>query len=378
MDSVTKSYENKKVLITGNTGFKGSWLTLWLYYLGAEVHGYSLAPPTSPSLFETLQLEQLVFQEHADVRDFNRLKKTIETIKPDIIFHLAAQSLVGESYVSPLETIQVNTLGTANLLEAVRQTKQEIALIMVTSDKCYQNKEWVHGYRETDPMGGYDPYSASKGAAEILINSWRDSFFHPDQIEKHGVRLASVRAGNVIGGGDWAKDRIVPDSMRDLMRSGMIAVRNPDATRPWQHVLEPLDGYLQLGAQLLKPLKEAKTYCEAFNFGPRVDANKTVQALVNHIIADWGSGNWHQVSTDHAPHEANLLNLSIDKAYHKLHWLPRWDFNTAIKETVAWYKQWRDDPSRLFDFTLGQIKAYEEAGNATSTSYEMQSQPLLK
>lgn len=378
MDAFTTSYIRKKVLITGNTGFKGSWLTLWLHHLGATVYGYSLEPPTNPSLFETLALDHLAHQEYGDVRSFKNLKDAIKRIKPDIIFHLAAQSLVGESYQMPLETIQVNTMGVVHLLEAVRQIARPTALVMVTSDKCYQNKEWIYGYREVDSMGGYDPYSASKGAAEILINSWRDSFFPPQQLKEHGVRLASVRAGNVIGGGDWAKDRIVPDCMRDLMNAGMIAVRNPGATRPWQHVLEPLDGYLHLGAQLLEPSDQAKYLCEAFNFGPRIDSNRTVEALVTTIISYWGSGSWHQVSSNAAPHEANLLNLSIDKAYHKLGWLPRWDFEKAVKETVDWYKTWQVAPSRLLDFTLAQIQAYEASKSFGPQYSEKQPQPLLR
>ncbi|MBL6448110.1 CDP-glucose 4,6-dehydratase [Fulvivirga sp. 29W222] len=355
-------YKNKKVLVTGNTGFKGSWLTLWLSMLGAEVYGYSLQPPTEPSLYKVLDLSKLINQEEADIRDFNRLKKIIKTIKPDIIFHLAAQSLVGESYLTPLDTIEINTMGSANVMEAVRQLKYPVAIVMVTSDKCYENKEWLHGYRETDPMGGYDPYSSSKGAAEILISSWRNSFFPNNTILNHGVRLASARAGNVIGGGDWAKDRIVPDCIRDLLKGRVIGVRNPHATRPWQHVLEPLHGYLHLGSKLLNfQSKTVVDYCEAFNFGPQVSSNKSVKHLVEKVIQYWGEGSWEWTSPQAAHHEASLLNLSTDKAFHQLKWMAKWDFDTTVQHTVEWYVYWRNGSSELLDLTEQQIKAYETA-----------------
>src|SRR6185295_15574946 len=244
-------YRGKTVLVTGHTGFKGSWLTLWLKELGAMVSGYALPPNTDPSLFELLNLGKKIDHAYGDVRDLEQLKQCLLRIKPDIIFHLAAQSNVGKSYEEPLQTVQINTLGTLNLLEAVRQTKLPVSLVLITSDKCYENKEWLFGYRETDDLGGYDPYSASKGAVELLISSWRNSFFHPEKIQEHGVRVASARAGNVVGGGDWNKGRIVPDCVMDLQKQVPIAVRNPHATRPWQHVLEPLNGYLLLGSRLL-------------------------------------------------------------------------------------------------------------------------------
>jgi len=359
-------YNKKKVLVTGDTGFKGSWLTLWLKELGATVFGYALDPPTNPSLFELLGLENEINHETGDVRDIDRLKKCIQRIKPDIIFHLAAQSLVGKSYQEPLETVHVNALGTANLLEAVRQTNLPMALVMVTSDKCYENKEWVFGYRETDPLGGHDPYSASKAATEIIITSWRKSFFNPDTIKEHGVRLASARAGNVIGGGDWSLNRIVPDCIRDLQNNISISVRNPNSTRPWQHVLEPLSGYLQLGAKLLEsPLQDVPSYCEAFNFGPHVSNNKTVKAVVEAIIEKWGSGSWKRIQLANAKYESTLLNLSIDKAYHKLEWLPKWNFNETITKTVEWYQaaetyqKLQHGSSAFQDFTLKQIRDYQ-------------------
>lgn len=358
-------YKSRKVLVTGNTGFKGSWLTLWLKELGAEVFGYSLAPPTNPSLFELLNLEKEINHETGDVRDIERLKKCLLRIKPDIIFHLAAQSLVRKSYDDPAETVQVNTLGTMNLLEAIRQTKLAVALVLITSDKCYRNDEWVFGYRETDTLGGHDPYSASKAAAEVLIDCWRKSFFNPASISDHGVRLASARAGNVVGGGDWGKDRIVPDCIRDLQNQKFIAVRNPSATRPWQHVLEPLSGYLQLGAKLLGSLENAGAFCEAFNFGPHVANNKTVKELVEDIIEKWGSGSWKWIAPENAKYESTLLNLCIDKAYHKLGWLPKWNFSNTIARTVEWYQnldqrqKFFPDPLALREFTLQQIRKYQ-------------------
>jgi CDP-glucose 4,6-dehydratase len=355
-------YRNKRVLVTGNTGFKGSWMTLWLSRLGAQVYGYSLAAPTTPSLFELVGLDSIANQQEADVLDLDKLTRVMREVRPDIIFHLAAQSLVRESYENPHETAQVNVIGSVNVLEAVRRTGIPAAVVMVTSDKCYLNKEWLHGYRENDPLGGYDPYSASKGAAEVLIDSWRNSFFHPQAIDKHGVRVASVRAGNVIGGGDWAKDRIVPDCIRDLASTGVIGVRNPDATRPWQHVLEPLHGYMQLGAHLLETNNDnIASYCEAFNFGPNVSSNRSVDDLVQRIIVHWGSGVVRTAKPRTTRHEASLLNLSFDKAYHKLGWLPRWDFDTTVRHTVEWYAEWNKGSKSLRDFTLSQISAYEDS-----------------
>ncbi|ELR71646.1 CDP-glucose 4,6-dehydratase [Fulvivirga imtechensis AK7] len=366
-------FKNKRVLVTGNTGFKGSWLTLWLSMLGAEVYGYSLQPPTKPSLFRILNLNKLINHEEADIRHFNRLKGTIKKVKPDIIFHLAAQSLVGESYLTPLETIEVNTMGPVNVMEAVRQLGEPTAVVMITSDKCYENKEWLHGYRETDPLGGYDPYSSSKGAAEVLIASWRNSFFPSDRIPVHGVRLASARAGNVIGGGDWAKDRIVPDCIRDLVKCGVIGVRNPHATRPWQHVLEPLHGYLHLGAKLLNVQnKNVVDYCEAFNFGPGVSSNRSVKELVESIIQYWGGGSWEWISPGMENHEASLLNLSVDKAFHKLQWIAKWDFDTTVQHTVEWYAHWKDGSSDLPDLTEQQIKDYELAESSSASAIKLE------
>lgn len=359
-------YSGKRVLITGHTGFKGSWLTLWLSHLGATTFGYALAPPTNPSLFELLRLADIIDHQVADIRDESNLTKAVARAKPDIIFHLAAQSLVRESYDTPFETVEINTLGTIRLMEAVRRLGQPVSMVMVTSDKCYENKEWLHAYRETDPLGGHDPYSASKAGAELFISSWRKSFFHPDAISSHGIRLASARAGNVVGGGDWTKDNLVPDCIRALQVQKTIEVRNPLATRPWQHVIEALGGYLLLGAKLLEASPAAAAqYCDAFNFGPRVDSNRNVRELVEKVISDWGNGSWRDVSDKRSPHEASLLSISIDKAYHVLGWQPKLSFDETIYQTVDWYRTLHERSADLREVTLKQIKAYENHQNKT-------------
>ena len=362
LPEVLKAYKDKKVMITGHTGFKGSWCSLWLAKANANVYGYSMPPPGKPAMFDMLQLRDVVQHQEADIRDFDQLSKSIFRIRPDVIFHFAAQSLVGQGYISPIETIEINTLGTAYLMEAVRHAGIPAAIVVVTSDKCYKNREWIYGYREVDEMGGEDPYSASKGAAELMVHTWRQSFFNPSRINEHGVRLASVRAGNVIGGGDYAADRIIPDCVRFLQNNESILVRNPQHTRPWQHVLEPLSGYLTLGAKLLQEPTKAE-YCEAYNFGPNVSSNRNVKDLVEEVIECWGEGSWHHTKNERANHEASLLHVSSDKAFHKLGWLPRWDFKETISNTVEWYKraQFMDDPAQLIDLTMEQIYRYQNA-----------------
>jgi len=350
-------YQGKKVLITGHTGFKGSWLTQWLLLLNAKVSGYSIDIPTSPSLSEQLGNENKIDSEINDIRNFSDIKKYINKIKPDIIFHLAAQSLVRKSYDDPLETLETNVTGTANLLEAVRQLNISTNIIVITSDKCYDNKEWIFGYRENDAFGGYDPYSASKGAAEIVVSSWRNSFFNPLNYDKHKVKLASARAGNVIGGGDWANDRILPDCIRALQDKEIIQIRNPFATRPWQHVLESLGGYLLLGCKLLdKSTDNLALYCNGFNFGPFTTSNKKVEVLVNEVLKHW-EGTWKYDKED-AIHEAYLLNLNIDKAIQVLNWKPIWDFKTTVEKTVEWYKKSFEYPEEVKKITEDQIKDY--------------------
>jgi CDP-glucose 4,6-dehydratase len=358
LNEVLNIYNNKKVLITGNTGFKGSWLSQWLLNIGAEVYGLALDPPTDPSIFKQLRLEKNCKWYNIDIRNYDSVKKVVEEVKPEIIFHLAAQSLIRLSYKIPLETIETNFMGTVNLLEAVRQTNLSTNIVVITSDKCYENQEWLHGYRENDPLGGFDPYSASKGAVEIIVSSYRRSFFNPANFSKHGVNLSSVRAGNVIGGGDWSSDRIVPDCIRYLQESNTIKVRNPLATRPWQHVLEPLGGYLILGNRLLTGnLAELDKYCGAFNFGPTVSSNRTVETLVKEIIKNWGKGVFTYNKED-AVHEANLLSISIDKAFNLLQWHPVWGFEETVKNTVLWYKKNLENHGSVLDITNYQINKY--------------------
>ncbi|GJM63540.1 CDP-glucose 4,6-dehydratase [Persicobacter diffluens] len=342
MKTLQQFYKGKKVLITGHTGFKGSWLSIWLQHLGATVYGYALEEE-SGSLFELASLGGTMNHRIGDVRDFSSLKEYINQIAPDLIFHLAAQPLVRNSYEAPRLTYEVNVNGTLNLLEICRQANRSVSLICITTDKSYDNKEWLWGYRENDAMGGFDPYSSSKGCCELLIDSYNKSFFLE---ERSPVRLASVRAGNVIGGGDRALDRIVPDSIRALEQQVTIEVRNPYATRPWQHVLEPLGGYLWLGKLMTE--HEGKALCTAFNFGPQLTSNRSVGELVSALIAEWGVGNWESQWQGEAPHEAGMLNLATDKAFHLLGWFPVWDFEETIKQTVHWYQnQNNSDPYML-------------------------------
>lgn len=368
LSNIFEVYNRKKTLVTGNTGFKGSWISQWLLQLGAEVSGYALEPPTTPSLFDQLGLDKEIRNFTHDIRDFESIKNCLGQVRPDILFHLAAQPIVRESYITPRETMETNVMGTVNLLEAIRQLGLSTTVIIITSDKSYENQEWLFGYRENDPLGGYDPYSASKGAAELVASSYRRSFFNPDTFNKHGVKLATVRAGNVIGGGDWAMDRIVPDCIRSLQRNETIRVRNPLATRPWQHVLEPLGGYLLLGARLMNvDEKELPKYASAFNFGPLISSNKNVRILVEEVIRCWGGGNWSYNKED-AVHEASLLNLTIDKAYHLLQWHPLWDFNTTVEKTVSWYREVFNSPENAKDITLKQIATYLKEFKLSNTT----------
>ncbi|MEB3310318.1 MAG: CDP-glucose 4,6-dehydratase [Snowella sp.] len=355
-------WEGKKVFLTGHTGFKGSWLSTWLLELGAEVIGLSLPPNTQPALFEQLELDKHLTHHLGDIRDANLVSRLIQESQPDIVFHLAAQPLVRLSYVEPVETWNANVMGTIHVLEALRKINHPCVGIFITTDKCYENREWVYGYRENDHLGGRDPYSSSKAGAELAIASWRNSFFSDS---KCPVKIASVRAGNVIGGGDWAKDRIVPDAIRSLQKKEKIPVRNPQATRPWQHVLEPLSGYLLLAEEIYQALtkhnlERLTQLCTAFNFGPLLSSNRTVEDLVLEILCHW-PGNWQDQSDPNAPHEAGLLNLVTDKAYHQLGWQPRWNFETTIKRTVNWYYQTFEDPSTTPANVLADIVAYSQA-----------------
>ena len=369
--SFANTYQGKRVLITGHTGFKGAWLSEWLIQLGADVTGFALPPPTTPSLFEQLDLASRLRHIEGDVRDLAAVRAAVAASQPDFVFHLAAQPLVRLSYSQPVETYATNVMGTVNVLEAIRLTAapdRPCVVVAITTDKCYENKEWVHSYREEDPMGGYDPYSSSKGAAELVIASYRRSYFSaPDS----PVKLASARAGNVIGGGDWALDRIVPDCIRALASDATIPVRNKVATRPWQHVLEPLSGYLWLGACLHNSQLSAfsSKLPSAFNFGPALASNRTVAELVIEILKHW-PGRWDDQSDPHAFHEAQLLNLATDKAHHVLGWSPAWPFAETIARTVEWYRQAATPASSdLNTLTTGQIAAYTAAAQATGSHW---------
>lgn len=346
-------FKNKTVLVTGHTGFKGSWLCIWLKELGADVVGYALEPYTQRDNFVVTSLKDEITHIIGDVRDFHKLSCVFEEYQPEIVFHLAAQALVRESYINPKETFDVNVGGTVNVLECCRLSDFVQVIINVTSDKCYENMEWIWGYRETDPMGGYDPYSASKGCSELITASYRRSFFNPEKFSKHEKRLASARAGNVIGGGDWQIDRIVPDCIRALQDIKPIEIRNPRAKRPWQHVLEPLSGYLLLASKMYQ---EPEKFGDAYNFGPNFKSVITVGELADLIIREWGSGDWIDASDGNHMHEAHSLYLETCKAQSQLRWFPCWDIETTIAETVKWYKEFeKKDP---YEICKEQILAY--------------------
>jgi CDP-glucose 4,6-dehydratase len=349
------AFAGKRVWLSGATGFKGAWLAEWLLALGAKVESYALAPDTDPSLFEQLRLADHIDSKLADIRDAAAVEEAILHCEPDFVFHLAAQPLVRRSYAEPLETYGTNVMGTAHVLNALRKLQKPCAAVIVTTDKCYENREWVHGYREEDPLGGYDPYSSSKAAAELVTSAYRRSYF-----QQVPVRIASARAGNVIGGGDWATDRIVPDCMRALHGGKPIAVRNPGATRPWQHVLEPLSGYLWLAASVASAhsVERAGSLCSAFNFGPNVSSNRSVRTVVEELLKHV-PGSWEDKSDAAAPHEAGKLHLSTDKAYHLLGWEPVWDFTQTIEQTAKWYNENRaDSATGAAEATQRQITEY--------------------
>ena len=342
---VNNFWKNKKTLITGHTGFKGSWLSLWLQHLGAKVIGISLDPPTIPSLYQQADVANGMTSLRQDIRNVEALKNLFQQHQPEIVFHLAAQPLVRYAYNAPVETYETNVMGTLHVLEAVRTVDSVQASVLITTDKCYQNREWCWGYREIDPMGGHDPYSSSKAAAELLIASYRESYL---------PNIASVRAGNVIGGGDWAEDRLIPDIIQAFQKNDTVKIRNPNAIRPWQHVLEPLVGYMQLAEQLTT---NPEKYAQAWNFGPNEEDAKPVQWIVEEMAKQWGNNASWEIDQAAHPHEANYLKLDCSKAHAELNWHPKWGLQTALQKIVQWH-QIETSQQNMKQYTISQIEQY--------------------
>jgi CDP-glucose 4,6-dehydratase len=360
---VFKNFNGKKVLITGHTGFKGSWLSIWLKQLGASVYGASLNIPSEPSHFISADLSSDIEDYRFDIRDAKSISALVQKIQPDFVFHLAAQALVRASYESPLETISTNSMGTANLLDALKELDKSVVAVMITSDKAYDNLEWAWGYRETDRLGGKDPYSASKGMAELVIRSYVESFFNS---ENSNVAVGIARAGNVIGGGDWAADRIVPDCMKAWSLGQIVDIRNPQATRPWQHVLEPISGYLTLGSALSK---SKQFHGEAYNFGPSSNQNYPVSELIDEMAKYWKQVRWNNISKSEVhPYEAGLLKLNCDKALHELSWQPTLKFEETVRMTIEWYKAYyqKNAEKSISETTISQISEYTELAKSRS------------
>lgn len=359
MEDLVKFYRNKRILVTGHTGFKGSWLSIWLHEMGAEVAGIGLDPYSDKDNYVLSGIGgKMKADLRADIRDGKKLDEIFSEYKPEIVFHLAAQPLVRLSYEIPVETYQTNVMGTINVMEAIRKTDSVRVAVMITTDKCYDNCEQEKGYVETDPFGGYDPYSSSKGACEIAIQSWRRSFFNPEDYgKKHRMSIASVRAGNVVGGGDWAKDRIIPDCIRALEAGRPIDIRSPKAVRPWEHVLEPLSGYLMLAEKMWN---HPTGYCEGWNFGPEADSVSTVWDVATALTKSYGCGELNDVSDPDALHEAGLLMLNISKAKTRLGWKPRMNMQQCIDLTADWYKRYRDED--VYRLCVEEIKKYELLG----------------
>lgn len=351
-------WRGKRVFLTGHTGFKGGWLATWLQRLGADVFGYSLPPATEPNFFGAAGLEKRLHTTYGDIRDLDKLAAALKQSRAEVVFHLAAQPLVQASYRDPVGTYATNVMGSVHLLEAVRASGSVRAVVMVTSDKCYENQEWVWGYRENEPMGGYDPYSNSKGCTELVTAAYRRSYFHPARYGDHHVALASARAGNVIGGGDWAEDRLIPDFIRAIVAGKELRVRSPHAIRPWQHVLEPLSGYIALAERLAT---EGTAYAEAWNFGPNDHDAKPVSWLADRLVNAWGNNASWRVDDKVHPHEAHYLKLDISKARMRLRWEPRWPLADALSKVVDWYRAHQAGQD-MNAFSLAQIEAYEQAG----------------
>ena len=346
-------WKNKKILVTGHTGFKGSWLSVWLKMMNAEISGYALEPYTDRDNFVVTDLHDKIGHVIGDVRDFEKLSGIFSEHNPEFVFHLAAQPLVRESYLNPKETYDINIGGTVNVLECCRMIDSVKVIVNITTDKCYENNEQTCGYKEDDRLGGYDPYSSSKACSEIVTGACRSSFFHPEEFEKHGKSLATARAGNVIGGGDWQADRLIPDCIRALEINNPVVVRNPGAIRPWQHVLEPLSGYLFLAKEMFE---NPGRFCEAWNFGPEEESTKSVGRIVDLVVECWGKGSRQDRLDKNAPHEANILKLDITKAKTLLGWAPAWNIEQSIKATVDWYKSYRMD--NMYQFCCQQIESY--------------------
>jgi CDP-glucose 4,6-dehydratase len=350
-------WNGKRVLLTGHTGFKGSWLSLWLQSMGAELVGYALTQPTNPCLFDVADVGKGMTSIIGDIRDLEYLRTVFSEHRPEIVFHMAAQSLVRHSYAEPVETYATNVMGTVNLLEAVRCTDSVKAVVNVTSDKCYENREWVWGYRENEAMGGYDPYSNSKGCSELVTAAYRNSYFNSEKHKDHGIAVATARAGNVIGGGDWANDRLIPDIMHAITQGEPVNIRSPHSIRPWQHVLEPLSGYLLLAQKLYE---EGAAFAEGWNFGPNDTDAKPVQWIVENLTKNWGGGaSWTLDSNDH-PHEAHYLKLDCSKAKSLLNWSPKWTLEQAIEQICIWHKAFQVGAD-MQALCLHQIKQYEAA-----------------
>jgi CDP-glucose 4,6-dehydratase len=358
-------WRNRRVFLTGHTGFKGGWMALWLSWLGASVRGYALDPATSPSLFTDASIGSVLEDIRGDIRDAASLDRAMQEFAPEVVFHMAAQPLVRFSYQDPIGTYETNVIGTARVLDAVRRTPSVRAVVSVTTDKCYENKEWNWPYREIDPLGGYDPYSASKACAEIVSASYRQSFFPIERLHQpggHQVAIATARAGNVIGGGDWSTDRLIPDLVRGFLSGDPVHIRRPHAVRPWQHVLEPLRGYLTLAEKLLTPGPEASRFATAYNFGPNSDDARSVSWIADRMTGFWGDGtSWVLDEDGDGPHEANYLQLDISRACHDLQWMPRLRLETALDWLVAWYRNWQSSPESVQSFSLSQIAKYHSS-----------------
>ena len=352
-------WQGKRIFLTGHTGFKGAWLSLWLQNLGALVTGFALPPNTTPCLFELAHVADGMTSIEGDICDYDGLLAALKESQAEIVIHMAAQPLVRQSYVDPVDTYSTNVMGTVNLLESIRHTDGVKAVINVTTDKCYENKEWIWGYRESEPMGGYDPYSNSKACSELVTASFRNSFFHPDRYSDHGIAIATARAGNVIGGGDWSADRLIPDCMQKWLNRESVYLRFPHAIRPWQHVLEPLAGYLMLAEKLYQ---EGPAYSEAWNFGPHDADAKPVQFLVHYLAKLWKGEAQCEIDPADHPHEAHYLKLDCTKANTILGWHPLWNLETALEKIADWYRVYQENPQSMREITLRQIQDYSTEG----------------